>query len=420
MKTNKSKNLIILILLALVLTSFVFTKISRKQRRGDKDIIYQIEQGDFEVLVNSTGELESENSTEITIPSEVLKSIDVWEIKLLYILPEGTLIDSGAIVAELDPSIISEKLMEIENNLQDLYTNLENAKADTALELSRSRDDILNQFYEIEELEVTLQQSIYESPSIIKQAEMNLEKAKRKLAQSKKSHDLQAKKSEMQISRSISHIQITEKRKQKIVDIFERIKIKSPGKGMLIYYKNNAGEEMKTGATVQVYADNVIATIPNFSSMISRTYVNEIDISKIKLGQKVEVGADAYPDDKYTGTVIQIANIGEEIKGGNAKVFEVIIRLDSFDSFLRPGMTTSNKIIISSVKDKIYVPLVAIHYEKDKNFVYLVKGMKIKKHEVILGETNENFAIVEKGLSNGELVLLNIPDNSDKLSINEL
>ena len=55
----------------------------------------------------------------------------------------------------------------------------------------------------------------------------------------------------------------------------------------------------------------MVATLPNLSKMISKTYINEIDISKVKIGQRVEIGVDAFPEKKFTGEVTEVANIGE-------------------------------------------------------------------------------------------------------------
>ena len=61
--------------------------------------------------------------------------------------------------------------------------------------------------------------------------------------------------------------------------------------------------------------------------MISKTYVNEIDVSKVKAGQKVEIIVDAFPERSYTGTVTSVANIGEQLPNADAKVFEVLIKV---------------------------------------------------------------------------------------------
>ena len=69
----------------------------------------------------------------------------------------------------------------------------------------------------------------------------------------------------------------------------------------------------------------MVATLPNLSAMNSKTFVNEIDISKVAVGQTAEIEIDAFAGKKFSGEVFEVANMGEQLKNSNAKVFEVII-----------------------------------------------------------------------------------------------
>jgi HlyD family secretion protein len=80
--------------------------------------------------------------------------------------------------------------------------------------------------------------------------------------------------------------------------------------------------------------------------MRSKTYVNEVDIQNIEKGQTVEVGLDADSEKQLSGIVESVANIGEQRRGSDAKVFEVLININESDTTLRPAMTTSNSILI--------------------------------------------------------------------------
>ena len=46
--------------------------------------------------------------------------------------------------------------------------------------------------------------------------------------------------------------------------------------------------------------------------MLSKTYINEVDVRRVRPGQIVEIGLDAFPDKKLTGKVIRVANVGEQ------------------------------------------------------------------------------------------------------------
>jgi hypothetical protein len=147
--------------------------------------------------------------------------------------------------------------------------------------------------------------------------------------------------------------------------------------------------------------------------MVSKTYVNEVDISKIKTGQTVRLGVDAFPDRKYSGIVTDVANTGEQLRNSDAKVFEVLVRMSQSDSILRPSMTTSNEILIAAIPDVVYIPLEAL-YADSVPFVYRTNGTK---QVVIPGEMNDNFRIIEQGLDEGDEVYLSMPEHPEKFEL---
>ena len=167
--------------------------------------------------------------------------------------------------------------------------------------------------------------------------------------------------------------------RQKVSDlqtVLSKFIIYAPSDGMIIYKRDRMGAKRKVGSSINPW-DNVVATLPDMSSMISKTYVNEIDVSKVKSGQKVEIMVDAFPEKSYTGIVTTVANIGEQLPNADAKVFEVQINVDGSDPILRPSMTTGNKIITKTIDDVTYIPLESVQAGTDSiPFVYLKNGDK--------------------------------------------
>ena len=98
-----------------------------------------------------------------------------------------------------------------------------------------------------------------------------------------------------------------------------------------------------------------------------------------------------FPRKTYNGSVLSIANIGEQLPNSDSKMFEVQIRIDGSDPALRPTMTTGNKIIIKTYNDAVYIPTECVQTGSDSiPFVY----MKNKTKEiVVLGESNEKNVI---------------------------
>jgi hypothetical protein len=187
--------------------------------------------------------------------------------------------------------------------------------------------------------------------------------------------------------------------------------ILAPAPGMVIYKREWSGQKRTVGSEISPW-DLTVATLPDMSTMVSKTYVNEIDISKVSVGQNVRAGVDAFPDKNYTGVVKEVANIGEQLPNTDAKVFEVMVELEGTDPILRPSMTTSNSIITKTFEDVLYIPLEAVHATDSMSYVYT----KNKTRQiVVLDEANENEIIVEEGLDEGDRILLSVPEGGDEM-----
>jgi len=202
---------------------------------------------------------------------------------------------------------------------------------------------------------------------------------------------------------------------KKLVDLSRDFTVKAPHEGMIIYYRTWNGK-IGPGSQISPW-DPVVAELPDMSDMISKSYVNEVDISKVRIGQDVSIKVDAFPDKEFPGQVIQVANIGEQLRNYDAKVFEVVIQLHKLDSILRPAMTTSNEIFTESYSNALVLPLEAVH--KDSlNYVYIDRNNKIEKQEVLTGTINETYIIIGSGVSEGDRIYLSIPNGAADLPIN--
>ena len=181
---------------------------------------------------------------------------------------------------------------------------------------------------------------------------------------------------------------------------------------MVIYARERGGKK-EPGDQISAW-DPVVAELPDLTDMISQTYVNEVDISKVKRGQEVQIQVDAFPERRYTGKVIKVANIGEQMSGYDAKVFEVTIQVDQSDSIMRPAMTTSNGIIIDTYEDVVAIPIEALQSDS-LTFVYKKEGGRTVRQEVMLGSSNDEEVIIAFGLSEGDQVYLVAPEGGQDL-----
>lgn len=410
-----------------------FNRITSK--KGVVNTFTEVKNGTFEITVSNTGELIAEKSVDIKGP-EIGRSnnqqgggdrgrpgggdnrgggdMHAMELKIQDIVPEGTIVNEGDYIAQLDRTSYANTLKDAQETLKTYETNVEMKVLDTAVVLTNLRDDIKNQRYVVEEATITLAQSKYEPPATIRQAEIALDKAQRTLHQKIKSYELQVARTLSEINHEKMHLSRQIRLVSDLEDFLAQFTIKAPSSGMVIYKKERNGNKRKAGSNVNPF-DRVIATLPDLSSMISKVYVNEIDVSKVKSGQKVIINIDAFPEKSYSGTVTTIANIGEVLPNSDAKMFEIQIKVDGSDPALRPSMTTSNKIIIKTFEDVSFIPSECVQAGPDSiPFVY---EKNRTRQVVVLGESNEKNVIVEQGLEAGSTVYVIPPEESENFKL---
>lgn len=378
-------------------------------------ITVKVQRGTFNAVIFSSGQLESEKFESIEIPEKLNdRNLRIYELTITDMIDEGTLVDSGDYVATLDHKAVEEQIKSAQDEMEKTLSEYEDSKIDSNLNLSNQRDIIVNARLDLAEKKIIMEENVYESPSIQKKASMDNDKAVRKLEQEQKAYLLKKQQEENKVARKyISYRQILE-RSQELDKLFNSLTITAPKAGILTYMKFSWGEITKTGSKVGMY-NSTIATIPEMTNLISRTYINEIDISKIKVGQKVKLGIDAFPDKQLPGEVIAVANIGQAMPNSDAKVFEVKIKIFGVDNDLKPAMTTSNAIESGTFADTLMIASDAVFENDSLKFVYLGTHNPVKQI-VWLGDENENFVLIKKGLKEGDVVWLTEPTNANELN----
>ncbi len=370
-------------------------------------------QGEFRLYVMATGELQAKNAEKIKGPSG-MRSAQIWQVNITDMVAEGTLVRAGDYVASLDRTELETKLKEAQTEIDKIQTQLEQAKIDTAIDLRAIRDELVNLRFSLDEKALQVEQSQYEPQMVIQQAKIDMQKSERDLLQLQKKYELTQTKSEAVIGEILASLRQQELKRQRLMDLSDQFVVTAPKDGMVIYARSWEGK-IGPGSQISTW-DPTVAELPDLDIMVSKTYVNEVDISRVSKGQDVVVKVDAFPGKAYGGTVIQVANVGEQLQGYDAKVFEVIVQVNEMDSILRPAMTTSNEILTHTFEDVVAIPLEALHSDSIA-FVYKEKAGRTIRQEVITGEVNENEVIIAHGVEAGETIYLSLPPNATELPV---
>jgi len=377
-----------------------------------------VKRGEFKVHVTTAGELRARKFVQIMLPAGA-QAAEAYQMKIQSIVPEGTVVKEGDVVAELDRSTMAPKLAEVTLALQKAQLQSEQAQLDSTLTLSQAREDMRTMELALEEKRIAQEQASFEAPSVKRQAAIDLEKATRALAKAKvdyKTKTEQAIAKQREIGTDLTRQQ---NRLNSVQAVMGEFTIKAPSPGMVIYVKEWNGRKKTAGSQVSPW-EPAVATLPDLSRMESVTYVNEIDVRKVSVNQKVRLALDADPSKVLTGTVVEVANVGEQRPNADAKVFEVKVAVDQSDTTLRPGMTTSNAVETFSIPNALYVPIEAVHSDNMLAYVFKKSGNRVIKQQIETGAMNDNEVVVVQGLTDTDRVFLTPPPDRDKLELVKL
>ena len=148
------------------------------------------------------------------------------------------------------------------------------------------------------------------------------------------------------------------------------------------------------------------ACVPDLCEMKVNTTVNETDIGKIHLDQRVIVRLDAFPDKPFDGKIIEIGKVSyKKDEKSRTKVFDIVILLDKSNPILKPGMTVSCEIITSELDDVYYVENDCILKQDQKYYIFMNRNGKNEKCSVQIGPRNNQFTVIYGDFKAGQRIL---------------
>src|SRR5213082_3568698 len=185
------------------------------------------------------------------------------------------------------------------------------------------------------------------------------------------------------------------------------------GGGEEMYYYGNQ-EPIREGATVR--ERQAIITIPDMTRMSVKVKIHETYIKKIKKGEKVRITVDAFPDTILDGQVTKVGVLPDSQNrwmNPDLKVYLTTITINGTYDWLKPGMSAKAEILVDHLDDVVYAPIQSVVPSEGKQICYVVHGLNPEKREVEIGQFNNDFIEIKKGLREGEKDLLTPPDRGE-------
>lgn len=413
-------------------------------------MMHRVQRGPFVHDVSERGSVESASNVEIASKVKSGRSGGSsygGGTTILWVIPEGTFVQPGDRVCELDSSAL--ELQKIQQEIVVHNSQAGVIQAQNIFDAAEiAKEEYLNGTYQEEEL--TLENQIEEATE-------KRDRLKEYWEFSKMMHEkgyvtkLQLKadysallQAQNQLGLAVMQREVLKKYKKKAMelklksdiataaaklaaedashklDVEQLDDIKAQIENCTIYtkeagqvvYANREGHHGEGEVVIEegtsIRERQVIIRLPDPKRMQVKAKVNEARVKLVEEGMSVTIRLDAFPDKELQGVV-------EEVKeypapswwGMSVKEYETFIKIIDPEIGLRPGYTAEVKIRVEQLADVLQVPVQAIIEHGQKHYCVLRDGKGFKAREVVIGSTNDKFVVIQSGLEEGEEVVRN-------------
>ncbi len=183
-------------------------------------------------------------------------------------------------------------------------------------------------------------------------------------------------------------------------------RIIAPVAGVVIARGVEEGETV-VGGTSAFGGGTELFTIADLSTLIVKAAINEVDIGKVKRGDRVALTVDAFPGDTAQGVVRLVPPAARQQE--RVRVFDVEIEVTGGAGILRPGMTANVRISGPVRRDVLRVPVEAVLLQEGKPIVYRLGGGGPQPVAVTLGMSDLFYVEVAAGLALNDSIALEDP-----------
>ena len=183
-------------------------------------------------------------------------------------------------------------------------------------------------------------------------------------------------------------------------------RITAPAAGVIIGRGVEEGETV-VGGTSAFGGGTELFTMADLSTLLVKAAINEVDIGKVKRGDRVALTVDAFPGDTAQGVVRLVppaARLQERVR-----VFDVEIEVTGGPRVLRPGMTANVRISGPLRSETLRVPVEAVLLKEGKPVVYKLGGSGPQPVPVTLGLSDLFYVEIVNGLAAGDSIALEDP-----------
>jgi Barrel-sandwich domain of CusB or HlyD membrane-fusion len=364
--------------------------------------------GPFDVTLRLAGETAARNFVEIRAPR--IRG-DYTSLTLLKLATPGSWVKKGDLVAAIDAQGLEDHIDDLKDTIQQAENDIGKRKAEQAVEWETTLQTLRVAKGNYDKAQLDYSAAEVQTP--IEQALLKLSRDEAEAAYHEDQKNLPLLKVSEQAE--IRILQLTAEQHRKHIARHEHdLKLYTsyaPMPGLVVMANIWRGGDM--GQVQQgdnVWPGQQVLKIVDTRSMQVRATVNQVDAGRLRIGQSVRVGFDAFPGMKFDGRIYSIGALaaGGGISNDYVRTVPVDISIDGSDPRLIPDLSAYGDVILSSAPERLQVPIEAVHHAGDSAWVFVKSAAQsFEKRMVTVGRANSLDVAVLGGLRPGDIVRLN-------------
>lgn len=383
---------------AVVAAAFLF--LALRPSRQDVGAPIEVKKADLVLSVEVEGELVAVRSTEIGVPP-----VAEVDFKIAFLAPEGQSVKKGTSVLKLDTEMLDRQLAEKRAELAEAQKKVEQKEIDLGMKLLDLEQQAAQARADLGRAQLKV-----EVPAEVQQ---RIEVEKALLDKKGRERDLQNLEAEGRVTQALTGAELSSLRQQRdraagrvkaLEDGIEKMNIRAPQDGIVVYRANWRDEKKKVGDSV--WFGEVVLALPDLAEMKGDGFVDEADGGPVREGQPVTLRLEARSDFDLPG---KVARIGRTVKQRSwrtpLKGYRVEIALAKTDpTFMRPAMRFRGEIETGRIPGVLLVPRDAVFLRDDGPVVWARRALGWREVGVKLGRSNRTQVEILSGLAGGDRV----------------
>ncbi|RKY88329.1 hypothetical protein DRQ09_03035 [candidate division KSB1 bacterium] len=406
----RKRNIVIISVVMIFIIIIIIT--SNKKVNREVIPVGVSRRGDLVINLVESGDVFATRSRIICAPTRTKSTLQI-----IYLIPEGTIVNKGDTLIRFDTKQIESRIETYEKSLQQHREDLKKVIAQHESKMDELYSDlkVMENTYKLAEL--YLYSLKYESDAKKKEGELQFKNAKLNLEEQKEKIKNQKIINSVELSNAQLKVKDDSVKLEYWKEKLKELTVCAPIEGLVVYHEywdwsSRTFKKVEDGNVV--YEGMPIIDLPDTYEMKVRLMVNEVDVGRLKVGQKAKVILDAYPEIEFNGTINSISAIVEDLET-NVRRFNVEVVVDEKNSpYFRPGMTARVEIALKKLKDVVYVPVGAVYEIDDKPVVFVKEG-SFRPRFVKIGEKGLNYIEIKENLKEGEVIALKDPTGTAQM-----